>query len=169
MSQSMTLTGMIDKLAESIINIKKKNIALIGVNTIGDIIAKRIQKKCVEQNELVFNGVLDISLFENKNSETQYLSVGKTDIPFSLHDKCVVLVFDKIDTGSNVLSALNILADYDFPRQIKICTLLHKESDHYPINVEFSGLKCNCTDIEIKCFEIDGEDDIIINKEVVLS
>ena len=169
MSQSVTLSSLIEKLANNIIDIEKNNIALIGVNAIGDIIAKRIQKKCGEQNELVFNGVLDISLFEKKKIDAQYLSVGKTDIPFSLQDKCVILVFDKIDSGLNVLTALNILADYDYPRQIKICTLLHKESDHYPINVELSGIKCNCSDIEIKCFEIDGEDDIIINKEVVHS
>ena len=162
LDSSITVSSLIQQVTKQIHQLSLPNIALIGVNTEGDMIAKRIQKNFEVNNAMTYQAVLDIKLYEKKNGDEAYLNVGTTNIPFRLTDKTVILVFDKIDSGENVISALSVLVDYGFPEQLKLCAPIVSKNIKYPILVEFFGaLVEDHQNIDLELFEISGEDKIL--------
>ena len=85
-----------------------ENLCLIGIKTRGVPLAKRIAKNIeLFENKKIDVGQLDITLYRDDLSKINIDPIiNKTDVPFSIEDKIVVLVDDVIFTGRTARAAL---------------------------------------------------------------
>lgn len=135
----------IQKIAEQIVKRhgSHKEIRLIGIRTGGAFLAARLQKALIESGvPKPLLGILDITLYRDdwtKIGSTPI--VGKTDLPFSVDDKLLILVDDVLYTGRTVRAALDALMDYGRPKKIELAILADRgaENRELPITPDYKG------------------------------
>ncbi len=100
------------------------NLALVGVRSRGVPIAQRIADDLRKiSGEDVSVGALDITLYRD---DLMGASVGitplvrKTEIPFSIDGRTIVLVDDVLYTGRTTRAALDALTDFGRPKSIQL-------------------------------------------------
>ena len=96
-------------------------LALVGIRTRGVPLARRIAKSLLDiSHHDIPTGALDITLYrDDLSSHTlgpQPL-VRKTEIPFSIDGKLILLVDDVLYTGRTIRAALDALIDFGRPRR----------------------------------------------------
>lgn len=99
-----------------------EDVALVGIRRRGVPLARRMASYIsgIEGIEIPV-GVLDITLYrDDLSSLSSQPVVHKTEIPFNISDKKVVLVDDVIYTGRTVRAALDALADIGRARMIQL-------------------------------------------------
>jgi pyrimidine operon attenuation protein/uracil phosphoribosyltransferase len=120
-----------------------RDLVLIGIRTGGVYLAERIQTQIekIEKVRVPF-GIIDITLYRDDFAMglPQPL-VGKTDIPFSLRDKKVMLVDDVLYTGRTVRAAMDALIDFGRPRFIQLAVLIDRGHRELPIQADYVGKK----------------------------
>jgi pyrimidine operon attenuation protein/uracil phosphoribosyltransferase len=148
-----------------------ERLVLIGIRNRGDVLAKRIQKhiKEIESVELPL-GILDITLYRDDFTSINYLpQIGKTDIPFDLNGKIVVLIDDVLYTGRTVRAALDEIIDFGRPKEIQLAVLVDRGHRELPIRPDYIGKNVPTSDselVEVQIKEVDGSDKVVI-REVV--
>jgi pyrimidine operon attenuation protein/uracil phosphoribosyltransferase len=66
---------------------------------------------------------------------------NKTDIPFSIENKNVVIIDDVLWTGRTIRSALDALLDFGRPSKVELCVLIDRRfSREFPIQADYIGL-----------------------------
>ena len=165
------VSRIIKELSKDIATTCKTPFALIGIETKGHILSQRIKSHCDQLTvDTIPIGLLDIALYSPSQSQSDFVSVGHSSIPFSLKDKTIILVADEIDTGKTVTAALNALSDYEDPSVIKCCCLLNKNNLTRPIHIEYIGFDTAPGSPgykeKTKClfYETDGEEYIKIDQ-----
>jgi pyrimidine operon attenuation protein/uracil phosphoribosyltransferase len=91
--------------------------------------------------------------------------IEKTDIPFSLDDKKVVLVDDVLFTGRTIRAAMDALIDFGRPRLIQLAVLIDRGHRELPIRADFVGKNLPSSlweSVVVKLMEKDGTDEVII-------
>lgn len=117
------------------------NITLVGIRTGGVHIAHEIaaRLKDIEGVELPV-GEIDITLYRDDiKGQSLHLPVGKTDIPFPLEGKVVVLVDDVLFTGRTIRAALDAIMDHGRPAAIQLAVLVDRGHRELPIRADFVG------------------------------
>ena len=148
-----------------------ERLVLVGIRNRGDVLARRIQKhiKDIESVEIPL-GVLDITLYRDDYTSINYLpQIGKTEIPFDLNGKIVVLVDDVLYTGRTVRAALDEIIDFGRPQEIQLAVLVDRGHRELPIRPDYVGKNVPTSDIElveVQIEEVDGIDRVLI-REVV--
>jgi pyrimidine operon attenuation protein/uracil phosphoribosyltransferase len=148
-----------------------ERLVLIGIRNRGDILAKRIQTHIreIESVELPL-GILDITLYRDDFTSINYLpQIGKTDIPFDLNGKIVVLIDDVLYTGRTVRAALDELIDFGRPKEIQLAVLVDRGHRELPIRPDYIGKNVPTSGnelVEVMIKEVDGTDKVVI-REVV--
>ena len=158
----------LESMAAAIVKDRTMPLAFIGIETKGHIIAQRLKKLCEPNFDYTIQtGILDISLYNSKTTDTGFVSLGRSSITFPLQDKIIILVSEEIDTGKTITAALNALSDYDEPENIKCCCLLNKNNLTRPIAIDYIGFNSIPATTATSClfYETDGEDAIVnLNK-----
>lgn len=117
------------------------DLVLVGIQTGGVFLAKRLQKiiSGIEGAELPL-GILDITLYrDDLRGNKKKPRLGKTDIPFSLDDKKVVLLDDVLFTGRTIRAAMDALIDFGRPKVIQLAVLIDRGHRELPIRADFVG------------------------------
>ncbi|MCB0345993.1 MAG: bifunctional pyr operon transcriptional regulator/uracil phosphoribosyltransferase PyrR [Bdellovibrionales bacterium] len=118
-----------------------KNIAIVGIRTRGEHLAKRIHEKiiAIESTEVPL-GVVDITLYRDdlSNSSDQPLVRG-TDLPFNVDKRVIVLVDDVLYTGRTVRSALDAIIDFGRPKAVQLAVLVDRGHRELPIRADYVG------------------------------
>ncbi len=120
-----------------------KEIVLIGIRTGGAFLAARLQKVLIQsgaQEPLL--GILDITLYRDDWTRIGSTPVvGKTEIPFSVDGKLLILVDDVLYTGRTVRAAMDALIDYGRPKKIELAILADRGADYreLPIAPDYKG------------------------------
>lgn len=146
------------------------DLVLIGIRTRGVPLAKRIVSliKAIKQKEISL-GILDITLYRDDFSAVNSQPVvHRTEIPFDLTKKKVILVDDVIFTGRTVRAALDALIDFGRPDLIKLAVLVDRGHRELPIRPDFTGKQITTKrdqKIEVVLKEIDGRDGVFIYKK----
>jgi pyrimidine operon attenuation protein/uracil phosphoribosyltransferase len=66
--------------------------------------------------------------------------MNKTDIPFSVENKKVVLIDDVLYTGRTIRAALDALLDFGRPAKVELCVLIDRRfSRQLPIQPDYVG------------------------------
>lgn len=116
------------------------NIALIGIVTRGDLLAKRLAEKieAIEGTKVPL-GKLDISFYRDDFATHLSPEVHSTDILFDLDGKDVVLVDDVLYTGRTIRAALDALMDIGRPSTVQLAVLVDRGHRQLPIRADFVG------------------------------
>lgn len=118
-----------------------KDLVFVGIRTRGVDLAQRLGKKIeeLEQSQIPV-GILDITLYRDDLTLQQDPPlVRKTEIPFDLSNKKVILVDDVLFTGRTVRAALDALLDLGRPSVIQLAVLVDRGHRELPIRADYIG------------------------------
>ena len=144
-----------------------ENVGLVGILRRGAPLAERLGA-LIEQIEgvKVPVGKLDIALYRDDYPERRP-AVGRTDVPFDVSGKRIVLVDEVIFTGRTVRAAITALIDLGRPANIQLAVLLDRGHRELPIRPDYVGknLPTAFTEhVDCRLAEVDGEDAVYIRK-----
>jgi pyrimidine operon attenuation protein/uracil phosphoribosyltransferase len=144
-----------------------KNLVLVGIPKRGVPLAKRIAVH-LEQIEStpVAVGSLDVALYRDDYA-THRGVIQKTELPFEVSGKTVVLVDDVLFTGRTIRAALDALNDFGRPSRVQLAVLVDRGHRELPIRADFVGKNFPTSredDVQVSLSETDGEDLVRIEK-----
>ena len=132
-------------------------------------IARRIAQAIRDINgHEIPTGALDITLYRDdlmRHAVGPQPLVRRTEIPFSIDDKPVLLVDDVLYTGRTVRAALDALIDFGRPKSIQLVVLVDRGHRELPIKADYVGknLPTSLTQsVQVLLTEIDGRDQVEI-------
>jgi len=117
------------------------DLVLVGIQKGGVLLAERLAKKISQiEGVPVPVGKLDITLYRDDiMTSGKAREIGKTDIPFSLDGRKVVLVDDVLFTGRTIRAAMDALMDFGRPTLIQLAVLIDRGHRELPIRADFVG------------------------------
>ena len=146
-------------------------LVLIGIRTRGVPLAKRIAQSIREINQHdVPTGALDITLYRDDLMRTPVGAqpvVRRTEIPFSIDDKRVLLVDDVLYTGRTIRAALDALIEFGRPKAIQLIVLVDRGHRELPIKADYVGKNIPTAlnqSVQVRLIEIDGRDEVEIQE-----
>lgn len=145
------------------------DLVLIGIRTGGVYLAERIRCK-IEQLEgvRVPFGIIDIALYRDDFAAgLPRPLVGKTEIPFDLKEKKVILVDDVLFTGRTVRAAMDALIDFGRPKFIQLAVLIDRGRRELPIQADYVGKKILTTaeeEVAVTFKEKEGQDRAVVQE-----
>ena len=116
-------------------------IIFIGLQPRGVFVSDKIieQIKILCPTEEIKYGVLDITFYRDDVRNELHVPT-KTDIPFSVNDKKVILIDDVLYTGRTIRAALDAIQDFGRPKKIELCVLVNRRFDReLPIQPDYCG------------------------------
>jgi len=143
-------------------------VVLLGIYTRGvplaQILAQQIQR--LEGVDLPV-GAIDITLYRDDLDKISTRTPARTQIPFDLTDRVVVLVDDVIYSGRTIRAALNAVLEYGRPNSIQLAVLIDRGHRELPIHPDFVGrLLPTSKEESVKVFlqDLDGQDGVLLLK-----
>ncbi len=130
-------------ICDHIANDPPESVALIGIQTGGVPLAKRIAR-CIRERtgREVDVGTLDISMYRDDIGKRKTLPmIRETVIPFDINDKIIILADDVLQSGRSVRAALDALTDFGRPGQIRLAALIDRGGREFPIHADYVGMK----------------------------
>ena len=162
-----TLTRIAHEILER--NRDLAELALVGIRTRGVPIARRIAHAIHDINgHEVPTGALDITLYRDdlmRHAVGPQPLVRKTEIPFSIDDKRILLVDDVLYTGRTIRAALDALIDFGRPKAIQLVVLIDRGHRELPIKADYVGKNLPTSlaqSVQVHLAEIDGRDEVEI-------
>jgi len=139
--------------------------ALVGIRTRGVPLAQRLASEIARTEGVqVPVGLLDITLYRDDLTTVASSPVlKKTEIPFPVEERNVILCDDVLFTGRTVRAAMDAILDFGRPRKILLAVLVDRGRRELPIEAQFTGKKVatSATEIVSVTFrETDREDDV---------
>jgi pyrimidine operon attenuation protein / uracil phosphoribosyltransferase len=167
---SRALTRMAHEIVER--NRGLDELALVGIRTRGVPLARRIARALREINgDDVSTGALDITLYRDdlmRNPVGPQPLVRRTEIPFSIDNRKILLVDDVLYTGRTIRAALDALIDFGRPRNIQLLVLVDRGHRELPIKADYVGKNLPTSlrqSVQVRLQEIDGVDEVAIEGE----
>ena len=117
------------------------SLVLIGLQPRGIFLADKIyeQLKKIKPGQEFLYGKLDITFYRD-DIRKELHEPNKTEIPFSLEDKNVVLIDDVLFTGRTIRAALDAILSYGRPKKVELCVLINRRySRQLPIQPDYCG------------------------------
>lgn len=142
-------------------------LALIGIQTKGAFVARRIQALIKEmENVDIPLGILDITLFrDDLHLQEDRPMVKKTEINFSVQDKDIVLIDDVIFTGRTIRAAMDSIFELGRPGSIQLAVFIDRGHRELPICPDFKGKYLPTSRkerVNVMLKEIDEKDQVLI-------
>lgn len=146
-----------------------EELVLVGIQTGGVFLARRLRQKisAMEGVEIPL-GILDITLYRDDiRTAHRKQMLGKTDIPFSLDGRKVVLVDDVLFTGRTIRAAMDALIDFGRPKLIQLAVLIDRGHRELPIRADFVGKNLPSSlweAVSVHLTEKNGTDEVLIEE-----
>ena len=132
----------ITSLASQVIEVAPdlSQVVLLGIYTRGVPLAYLLgnQIEMIEGQKVPI-GALDITFYRDDLDQIKVRTPEKTEIPFDLSGKIVILVDDVIYKGRTIRAALNAVTEYGRPEVIKLLVLVDRGHRQLPIHPDFTG------------------------------
>jgi pyrimidine operon attenuation protein/uracil phosphoribosyltransferase len=117
------------------------DVVFIGIQPRGIKVSEKIVE-CIRSlypEKKIQYGVLDITFYRDDVREEFHMA-GKTDIPFSVEGKKVILIDDVLYTGRTIRAALDALQDFGRPQKVELCVLVDRRFNReLPIQPDYFG------------------------------
>ena len=163
------MNRVLRRIAHQIIEANKgiDDVILVGIMQRGVPLAKRIAQIIeAQEGNKVQIGALDVSLYrDDLGKKGKFIEVRKSDIPFSVDEKVVVLVDDVIFAGRTIRAALDGLKDYGRAAKVQLAALIDRGHRELPIHPDFTGKvipTAKKENVKVEVMEIDGVDRVVI-------
>lgn len=148
------------------------DLALVGVRSRGVPIAQRLASDIKQiTTEDIPVGALDITLYRD---DLMGASVGiqplvrKTEIPFSIDGRTIILVDDVLYTGRTTRAALDALIDFGRPKAIQLVVLVDRGHRELPIKADYVGKNVPTSrqqSVQVHLRELDGVDEVLLESK----
>ncbi len=166
MDEAAIMRGL-TRIAHEIVERNKggENLVLIGIKTRGYPLAKRLQEKINQiENLLVPIGEIDITYYRDDLQEkNNNLHVPEIDIDIT--NKKVILVDDVLYTGRTVRAAMDAVMDISRPAQVQLAVLIDRGHRELPIRADYVAKNIPTSETEeiiVKLMEYDSKDEVSI-------
>jgi pyrimidine operon attenuation protein/uracil phosphoribosyltransferase len=136
------ISRAVTRIAHEILEANKgaANLALVGIVTRGAALAEILAAKVLEiEGAEVPVGTLDISFYRDDLAIRLSPEVHRTDIPFDVEGRDVILVDDVLFTGRTIRAAMDAIMDYGRPCSIQLAVLVDRGHRELPIRADFVG------------------------------
>lgn len=148
------------------------DIGLVGIRRRGVPIAQRLAHGLVEiTGQVVPTGALDITLYRDDLMRHQIGPqpvLRRTEIPFSIDDRRILLVDDVLYTGRTVRAALDAIIDFGRPRSIQLVVLVDRGHRELPIKADYVGKNLPTSlsqSVQVHLEEQDSIDEVIVTDD----
>ena len=143
------------------------DLVLIGLRSRGVDLARRLSQRLKEIDGVdVPVGALDITLYrDDLGKGGPQPAVRRTEIPFSIENKKVILVDDVLYTGRTIRAAMDGLMDLGRPRTIQLAVLVDRGHRELPIRADYVGKNvptAKTEQVQVMLQEEDGRDRVVI-------
>ena len=142
-------------------------LALIGIRRRGVPLARRLAQAIRDiHHHDVPTGALDITLYRDDLMRIAVAAqpvIRRTEIPFSIDDKRILLVDDVLYTGRTIRAALDALIEFGRPRTIQLVVLVDRGHRELPIKADYVGKNIPTSlsqSVQVHLTEIDGRDEV---------
>jgi pyrimidine operon attenuation protein/uracil phosphoribosyltransferase len=164
-----TLTRIAHEIVER--NRGVEDLALVGVRTRGVHLARRLARNLKEiTGDDVPTGALDITLYRDdlmRHAVGPQPLVRRTEIPFSIDDRKILLVDDVLYTGRTTRAALDALIDFGRPRGIQLIVLVDRGHRELPIKADYVGKNLPTApdeSVQVRLQESDSRDEVVLEQ-----
>jgi len=164
-----TLTRIAHEIVER--NKGAEDLALVGIRTRGVHIASRLAEGLLAiTGHEVPNGALDITLYRDdlmRQAVGPQPLVRKTEIPFSIDNRRILLVDDVLYTGRTTRAALDALIDFGRPLAIQLIVLVDRGHRELPIKADYVGKNLPTSleeSVQVRLRESDGRDEVMLRQ-----
>jgi pyrimidine operon attenuation protein/uracil phosphoribosyltransferase len=162
----------VTRIAHEIIERNKgaQDLVIVGIRARGDYLAARIAE-VIEGIEGVTIpvGIIDITLYrDDLQVVLEQPVVHKTEIPFDISGRVVVLVDDVLNTGRTIRAALDQLVDFGRSKSVQLAVLVDRGHRELPIRADYVGKNVPTSRgqrVVVKVREVDGSDEVTVEKE----
>jgi pyrimidine operon attenuation protein / uracil phosphoribosyltransferase len=149
-----------------------EDLAFVGVRTRGVPIAKRLASALAGMTGVTVPvGSLDITLYRDdlmRHAVGPQPLVRRTEIPFSIDGRRILLVDDVLYTGRTVRAALDALVDFGRPRSIQLVVMVDRGHRELPIKADYVGRNLPTSlleSVQVRLAETDEVDEVVVQRE----
>ena len=160
------------KLGEIAVGIKAlagtpQDAVLLGIRTRGAVMAERLHRILRDDHGWdVPLGILDITLYRDDLSQLAINPlVRRTEFPFDVEGKTVLLIDDVLYTGRTIRSAIDEIIDFGRPKAIRLCVLVDRGGREFPIQADCCPLTVEVAEdevVKVMLQECDGAEKVIV-------
>jgi len=155
-----TLTRLASQVVERSRDLS--SLVILGIYTKGVSLAQLLVRQIeVLEGVSVPVGALDITFYRDDLDQIGVRTPAKTEIPFDLSGKTVLLVDDVIYKGRTIRAALNAVNEYGRPSTIWLAVLIDRGHRELPIHPDFTGKQLpTAKEEQVKVYlqDLDGRD-----------
>jgi len=155
-----TLTRLASQVVEKSRDLSQ--VVILGIYTKGVSLAQLLACQIeVLEGVKVPVGALDITFYRDDLDQIGVRTPAKTEIPFDLTGKTVLLVDDVIYKGRTIRAALNAVNEYGRPAAIWLAVLVDRGHRELPIQPDFIGKHLpTAKEEQVKVYlqDLDGRD-----------
>ena len=144
-------------------------LALVGIRERGVPLARRIARRLQEiTGHQLQTGALDITLYRDdlmRHAVGPQPLVRRTEIPFSIDDRKILLVDDVLYTGRTTRAALDALIDFGRPRGIQLIVLVDRGHRELQIKADYVGKNLPTSpdeSVQVCLQESDNRDEVVL-------
>ena len=145
------------------------DLALVGVRRRGVHLARRLARTISQLTGVdVPTGALDITLYRDdlmRHAVGPKPVVGRTEIPFSIDDRTILLVDDVLYTGRTTRAAMDALSDFGRPKAIQLVVLVDRGHRELPIKADYVGKNLPTApeqSVQVRLEETDGAEEVVL-------
>ena len=163
------VSKLLKRLSHEIVesNPELENIAIVGIRTRGDVIAKRIARiiKNISGKNIKI-GTLDVTFYRDDfSSNWGSPKVGPSDITFDVNKINIVLIDDVLFTGRTIRAAIEEIFSFGRPSTIQLGVLVDRGHRELPIKANFVGKNIPTSDnehVHVYIDEVDSKEEVCL-------
>lgn len=142
----------INRLAHQLIenDTSLEDVLFIGIQPRGIKVSEKIVH-CIQSicpADKIQYGILDITFYRDDIREEFHVA-SKTELPFEVEGKRIVLIDDVLYTGRTIRAALDAIQDFGRPKKVELCVLVNRRFNReLPIQPDYCGIIIDSLDTQ---------------------
>jgi pyrimidine operon attenuation protein/uracil phosphoribosyltransferase len=161
------ISKLLFRIANEIIekNADLDTIAIIGIRTRGDFLAKRVSSLIKEiSNKNIKFGTLDVTFYRDDfSSNWGSPKVGPSDVTFDVNKLNIILIDDVLYSGRTIRAAIEEIFSFGRPNSIQLGVLVDRGHRELPIKANYIGKNIPTADnehVHVYIDEVDGKEEV---------
>jgi pyrimidine operon attenuation protein / uracil phosphoribosyltransferase len=126
------------QLVKEILPLLLPNTCLVGVQSKGVLLAKRMHQELALSNTL---GSISSSMHRDDYKIRGMSKAQTTDLPFEVNGADILLIDDVLYTGRTVRAIINEIFDFGRPARIRLAVLVDRNEKQLPISADVCAVR----------------------------